>query len=103
MTLKHNRYLNMGKESFEHLMATEKMKPTAKQKKFLWVLNKKCEENNISTTFEDDELFSKFDIRNIKDLKTRRNYKHAIDVLLGRLIDAGLWGKGDKNEKETQS
>ena len=62
----------------EHIYLTEKMKPTNKQKKFLYVLRKKCEENGINTETD-------------RELKTRNNYKYEIDDLIKRLQEKGLW------------
>ena len=66
------------KDMAEHIYLTEKMKPTNKQKKFLYVLRKKCEENGINTETD-------------KELKTRNNYKYEIDDLIKRLQEKGLW------------
>lgn len=47
--LNHSRHMDYTKNMAEHIYLTEKMKPTDKQKKFLYALRKKCEENGIST------------------------------------------------------
>lgn len=38
--LNHSRYMDYTKDMAEHIYMTEKMKPTAKQKKFLYTLRK---------------------------------------------------------------
>ena len=43
--LNHSRHMDYTKNMAEHIYLTEKMKPTNKQKKFLYALRKKCEEN----------------------------------------------------------
>lgn len=76
--LNHSRYMDYTKNMAEHIYLTEKMKPTYKQKKFLYALRKKCEENGISTETD-------------RELKTRNNYKYEIDDLIKRLQEKGLW------------
>ena len=76
--LNHSRNMDYTKNMAEHIYLTEKMKPTAKQKKFLYTLRKKCEEHGISAETD-------------RELKTRNNYKYEIDELIKRLQEKGLW------------
>lgn len=76
--LNHSRHMDYTKNMAEHIYLTEKMKPTDKQKKFLYALRKKCDENGISH-------------RTDRELKTRNNYKYEIDELIKRLQEKGLW------------
>ena len=76
--LNHSRNMDYAKAIAEYIYLTEKMKPTDKQKKFLYALRKKCEENGISAETG-------------RELKTRNNYKYEIDELIKRLQEKGLW------------
>lgn len=76
--LNHSRYMDYTKNMAEHICMTEKMKPTARQIKFLYVIKKKCEENGISHKTD-------------RKLETRNDYKYEIDELIKRLQEKGLW------------
>ena len=73
----HSHYGSYSKNRYYDDLATEKSKPTAKQKKFFAALCAMCHENNI-------------DVSTGHSLRNRVDYALAINTLISRLNESGI-------------